>query len=199
MAGPQRRARQLSIIAVVVGLHLAIGWMLLATTPPIVIRSLSQSFELVFVPPIAASESTTRKPVPTHGSPRPVQQRRTTSPAMQPETEVPSEEGNATQPPIDWAGELERAARDSAPPEPLHAPRDFGFPHPSSPSSPKRPGFGWSYAPTHRVESLPGGGLLVNLNDNCVLVFAPLPFFFCSPGKKPANGDLFKHLRDPSE
>jgi hypothetical protein len=49
------------------------------------------------------------------------------------------------------------------------------------------------------VESIPGGGLLVNLNDNCVIVFAPLPFFSCAPGKKPANGELFKHLHDPSK
>jgi len=48
------------------------------------------------------------------------------------------------------------------------------------------------------VESIPGGGLLVNVNDNCVLVFMPLPFFVCAPGAKPANGDLFEHLHDPS-
>jgi hypothetical protein len=41
------------------------------------------------------------------------------------------------------------------------------------------------------------GALLVHLNDNCVLVMAPLPFVFCSPGKRPANGDLFDHLNDP--
>jgi hypothetical protein len=49
------------------------------------------------------------------------------------------------------------------------------------------------------VESIPGGGLLVHVNDNCVLVFIPLPFFACAPGKKPANEDLFKHLHDPSQ
>jgi hypothetical protein len=99
------------------------------------------------------------------------------------------------QAPVDWAGELERAARESVTPPPLQ-PRDFGFPHASTTPSPKAPQFGWSYAPPHRVQSLPGGGLLVNLNDNCVLVFSPLPFFFCAPGKMPANGDLFKHMKD---
>jgi hypothetical protein len=78
-------------------------------------------------------------------------------------------------------------------------PRDFGFPHSATTPSSKPSEFGWSYAPTHRLQSLPGGGLLVNLNDNCVLVFAPLPFFACALGKKPANGDLFKHMNDPSQ
>jgi hypothetical protein len=24
----------------------------------------------------------------------------------------------------------------------------------------------------------------------------PLPFVFCTPGKRPANGDLFEHMKD---
>ena len=47
------------------------------------------------------------------------------------------------------------------------------------------------------LEQNSGGGLLVNLNDNCVISFVPIPLFVCVPGKKPANGDLFKHMRDP--
>jgi hypothetical protein len=100
-------------------------------------------------------------------------------------------------PPIDWAGELDRAAGNSIADAPSIQPRDFGFPRSSAAPPSKLPEFGWSYAPTHRVESLPGGGLLVNLNDNCVLVFAPLPFFACALGKKPANGNLFEHMNDP--
>jgi hypothetical protein len=93
---------------------------------------------------------------------------------------------------------LDRVARDSTAAETSRKPLNFGFPHASTTPSSKPPEFGWSYAATHRVESLPGGGLLVKLNDNCVLVFNPLPFFFCAPGKKPANGDLFKNIRDRS-
>jgi hypothetical protein len=49
------------------------------------------------------------------------------------------------------------------------------------------------------VESIPSGGLLVNVNDNCVIVFIPFPFFGCALGKRPANGDLFKHWHDLSQ
>jgi hypothetical protein len=38
--------------------------------------------------------------------------------------------------------------------------------------------------------------LLINLNDHCVFVLLPLPFFGCGIGSKPANGDLFEHMRD---
>jgi hypothetical protein len=107
-----------------------------------------------------------------------------------------SDEGNAIHPPIDWAAELDRAARDSVPAEPAAEPRNFGFPHRSATPSSKTPDFGWSHARTHRLESIPGGGLLVNLNDRCVIVFTPFPFPFCRLGEKPANGDLFEHMHD---
>jgi hypothetical protein len=121
----------------------------------------------------------------------------TYSTPVQPNAAPPSEVGAAVQPHIDWAAELDRARRNSAAAGQSVHPREFGFPHASTAPVSKDPEFGWSYAATHRVEPLPGGGLLVNLNDNCVLVFAPLPLFVCAPGKKPANGDLFKHMRDP--
>jgi len=44
---------------------------------------------------------------------------------------------------------------------------------------------------------LPDGGMLINLNDRCVIVFTPFPFPFCGLGKKPANSHLFDHLHDP--
>jgi hypothetical protein len=43
-----------------------------------------------------------------------------------------------------------------------------------------------------------GGALVVHINDNCEFVMTPLPFLFCRPGKRPANGDLFEHMKDPS-
>lgn len=106
-------------------------------------------------------------------------------------------ENNAIHPPTDWASELSRAARDAASDESTQKPRDFGFPHPSSAPTAKAPEFGWDYAATHRVESIPGGGLLLHVNDNCVVVLVPLPFFACGIGKKEANGDLFEHMHDP--
>jgi hypothetical protein len=198
VADNQRGARQLSIFGAVVALHIAVVWVLLATTQSVWMRSLSQSLQLVFVAPtMIAPESSIRQPVPR--SQRSVRRNATPSSPVEPNPAAPSEDGNAIRPPIDWADELDRVVRDSTTAETSRKPLDFGFPHASTESPAKPPEFGWSYAPTHRVEPLPGGGLLINLNDNCVLVFTPLPFFACALGKKPVNGDLFKHMRDPSQ
>jgi hypothetical protein len=172
--------------------------MLLAATRPVAIRLPSANLQLVLIAPtIVVPESSVKEPEPR--SRRSVRRNATPSPPVEPNPVPPSEDGNPIRPPIDWAGELDRAARDSTAAEASRKPPDFGFPHMSAESTAKPPEFGWSYAPTHRVVSLRGGGLLVNLNDNCVLVFAPLPFFACAPGKKPANGDLFNHMHDPSQ
>jgi hypothetical protein len=110
---------------------------------------------------------------------------------------VPQEdENNAIHPPTDWASELSRAARDAASEGSTQKPRDFAFPHPSSTPT-KAPEFGWDYVATHRVESIPEGGLLLHLNENCVLVLFPLPFVGCGIGRKEANGNLFEHMQDP--
>ena len=108
----------------------------------------------------------------------------------------PLDESGADSPSVDWNAELERAGKDNSLREPGLARRDFGFPHRSTPAAAKPPEFGWDYAATHRVESVPGGGLLINLNDRCVLLLAPLPFAVCGIGTKPANGELFEHMRD---
>jgi hypothetical protein len=98
--------------------------------------------------------------------------------------------------PIDWNAELERAAKSGVLDGASHAQRDFRFPHPS-PSAPAMPKeFGWDHAHTHRIEPLPGGGLLLNLNDHCALLLLPLPFFGCGIGSRPANRDLFDDMRD---
>jgi hypothetical protein len=174
--------------------------MLLAVTQPFTVRAISQSLELVFIPPpIVPSEGTARNPTPTRRSQRASQpSRAATPPPAQPNTAPSSDERNAIQAPIDWAAELDRAARDSVPAEPVREPRDFGFPHGATAPSSKSPEFAWSHARTHRAEAIPGGGLLVNLNDRCVIVFTPLPFPFCRLGKQPANGDLFEHMHDAS-
>ncbi len=76
--------------------------------------------------------------------------------------------------------------------------KDFGFPHLPAPPE-KAPQFDWDYAATHRVEQIEGGGLLVHLDDHCVLVLFPLPFIGCGLGTKPANGDLFKNMGAPAQ
>jgi hypothetical protein len=197
VADNQRRARQLSIIAAVAALHIAAVWVLLATTLPVVMRSPPQGLQLVFVAPtISAPGSPARKQLP-RSSPPFLKPQLTPSTPVESHPPPPGDAANPSHPPIDWAGELDRAARDFTASEASRKPRDFGFPHASTAPSSKPPEFGWSYAPTHRVQSMPGGGLLINLNDNCVIVIIPLPFFACAPGKKPANGDLFKHMHDP--
>jgi hypothetical protein len=108
------------------------------------------------------------------------------------------EEDNAIHPPIDWANELNRTARESASGASAPHPREFGAPHVAPAPPAKPPEFGWSRSRTHRLERSPGG-TAVHLGDHCVITFTPLPFPVCTAGKKEANGDLFKHMRDPPQ
>ena len=103
------------------------------------------------------------------------------------------EPDGAVHPRVDWDAELARAAEAAAAGAARPKPKDFGFPAAEAPLA-KRPQFGWDYAATHRIQPIDGGELLVNLNDNCAMVFLPLPFVFCKPGHKPANGELFRHM-----
>jgi hypothetical protein len=80
-------------------------------------------------------------------------------------------------------------------PSPL-APHDFSRVKPGSIDYSK-PQFGWSHAATHRVEEIPTGGLLINLNDRCFIAWVIFPFPLCKVGKMPARGDLFQHMKDP--
>lgn len=199
MADIRRRAQQLSIIAAVIALHIAACWFLLATKHLLGMQAISQRIQLVYIPPpIIPSEANAGSSAREHRSRRSLQQSRAAPPVDPRDAAPSSEERSAIHPPIDWAAELDRAARDSVPAEPAQEPRDFGFPHGATAPSSKSPEFAWSHARTHRVEAIPGGGLLVNLNDRCVIVFIPFPFPFCGVGKKPANGDLFEHMPDAS-
>jgi len=105
--------------------------------------------------------------------------------------------------PIDWNNEAELAIKQQAelamatPPRALDkhgAGADFngGL----SPDRKGKPEFGWDRSHTHRVETIEGGGILIHINDRCVLVFFPLPFGGCSIGKIPARGDLLDHMHD---
>ena len=204
----RRRTQLAGIIAAVLGVHLAIGWLLLATTRVLSLRIEPHSLEIVFIaPPAVRTESSPSPPNPlsppippsslTHNPASRWQKRSAAAGSpSRPEAPPAATQGNAIHPP-DWAEELTRAARAGAAPNSTPEPKDFGFPRAPPPPA-KAEEFGWSHAQTQRIESLPGGGLLLNLNDNCVLVFNPLPFAMCLPGKKAANGDLFKHMHDPA-
>jgi hypothetical protein len=191
----KRRRTQLSCtIALVLGLHLTVVWLLLATSHVVSGPTDSHGLEIVFIAraPVSLESNLTRR-VLENASPR---RRDAANSLPMPDVVSKQDENNAIHPPPDWAGELSRAARDAASDELTRRTRDFGFPHPSSAPA-KAPQFGWDYVATHRVESIPEGGLLLHLNENCVLVLLPLPFVGCGIGRKPANGDLFEHMQDP--
>ena len=98
-------------------------------------------------------------------------------------------------PAVDWQQALqgEVRAQESAS---LPGKVRFGFPQRTGPL-PAAPRFGWDYAHTHRVEQLPEGGLLINLNDRCaVVLYVVMPFPVCKIGHIPTDGGLFDHLRD---
>jgi hypothetical protein len=192
----RRRTLASCTIAVVLGLHLTVVWLILATSRVFSRRTEAQSLEIVFIAnaPVP-SESNPKRRVLENTTPR----RRDAGSPLPMLHAVPQEDENdAIHPLTDWAGELSRAARDAASNKSTQKPRAFGFPHPSSDPH-KAPQFGWDYVATHRVESIPEGGLLLHLNENCVLVLFPLPFGGCGIGKKKANGLLFKHMYDRSQ
>ncbi len=113
---------------------------------------------------------------------------------------APADTGPAA---IDWAAEGAQAASRVARGEDQPGPRTFGMP-PASPmfaSAPHyKPGLAWNHARTHRVEALPGGVTIFNLNDHCaVALLWVVPFFGCTLDKIPPRGDLLDHMRDAPE
>lgn len=198
----RQRTRLVCTIAVVLGFHLTAIWLLLATSRAIPIGAIpvgtkSQVLEIVFIPrPPSSLEGNPTSRIaasvaPGHGS------RANATPHV--DVGSQSSENNDTPAPVDWASELTRTARDAIPDESVQKSREFGFPRRPAATAGKPPQFGWDYAATHRIESIPEGGLLVHLNDNCVLVLIPFPFPGCAIGKRKANGHLFDHMHDPSQ
>ena len=59
------------------------------------------------------------------------------------------------------------------------------------------PEFGWSRAAIQPIEALPDGGILIRLNERCVIVINPFPLPFCGIGEIPVNSGLFEHMNDP--
>lgn len=195
MPDTRRRAQSFWTASFVALLHIAvIAFLPMKIKVPTPERA--SAFEYVFITP-PVSERSTRPHVTVPASPSAIERRNSGRDADEPlSLLVPLDETRDKDPNVDWNAELERAGKGNSLREPGPARRDFGFPHHSAPAAAKAAEFGWDYAPTHRVESLPEGGLLINLNDRCVLVLAPLPFPVCGIGTKEANGKLFEHMRD---
>jgi hypothetical protein len=191
----RRQSRLLLTLSIVLGAHLVLVW-LLASSHQLSVRIKSGSLELVWIarPPLLQSASergTTEKP---RFTPPPHRVDRTpASPLM---ASPPIEENNAIHSGPDWTEELHRAAKETLAKELARKRHELDFAH-AFPTQPKKTQeFAWDYAATHRVETIPEGGMLIHLSDNCVLVLMPLPIVGCGIGKRPANGDLFEHRRD---
>jgi hypothetical protein len=197
-----KRVRRLWVIAVVGALHAGVCWVLLGTRP-LKIRMGTPSLELTFLT-LDMPESVARKPAAARRS-RPLMRQSVAMPPLkqprplsQPSAAAPGDEDNAIHPPIDWANELNRTARESVSGASAAQPRVFGAPHVAPTQRAKSPEFGWLHSRTHRLERDPGS-LAIHLGDHCIITFTPLPFPLCTPGTKEANGDLFKHMRDPPQ
>lgn len=197
-------ARLLGTLALVIALHAILVWLCFRMTQTRTLTANSRALEIFFIaPPVVPPPVVTPRPAksplaqPGEGAIRqPLAKHPATAPRNKAAAAAPDAGAPVQPPPIDWVEELSRAAKDSSAAQAGPQLKDFGFPQLHQAPSPKSPGFSWSHSRTHRVESIPGGGILVNLNDNCVLVFLPLPMVACRPGKKPANGDLFDPLHD---
>jgi hypothetical protein len=117
--------------------------------------------------------------------------------ALPPETPERSAQETTAPITIDWAKEAERVAADQAA---RQVEADAQARRRAGPAPPARQPFRWDYAHTHRVESLPGGGLIVNVSDRCALVLKlPMLFAGCKIGKIESHGDLFAHMNESSE
>ena len=135
---------------------------------------------------------------------QPKRRRRATQPSAAAFPRPPAPESTAITPApaLDWRGELQIAANSELEREELRrqqpallAPHDFSGVKPGSTDNSKHE-FGWNHAATHRIEAMPGGGLLININDRCVIAWMIFPFPACRIGKIPVRGDLFDHLKD---
>jgi hypothetical protein len=120
---------------------------------------------------------------------------------------LPAQPSTAENPPvaIDWNAEADLAVKQHAQLA-MAAPRaldkhgrgldlDGGL----GPDDAHKPEFGWDRSHIHRVESIEGGGILIHINDRCVVVLIPFPLGFCGIGKIPARSDLLEHMHDAQQ
>jgi hypothetical protein len=118
-------------------------------------------------------------------------------------TPAPQATADAPPAPVDWHAEADLAIEQRAESAMAPAPRALDK-HAAGadlngglgPDPKQKADFGWDYSHTHRVENIEGGGILIHINDRCVLVLFPLPFGGCSIGKIAARGDLLDHMHD---
>jgi len=197
---PSTSARRLPAFAVVAAAHaLALWWFLAVTRTQAIPGAADASALVLLLLPEQGSQSVTAPPPERTRQPRPPAL--PLEPARPPVSAAPAPGAPSTA--IDWAAEAAGAAsrwvaQDEAKGRTARA---FGVPPASAmfaPAPARTPGLAWNHARTHRVEALPGGVTVINVNDHCAIAFVwVLPFFACQLGKIPTRGDLFEHLRDP--
>jgi len=193
----RRQIRLLLTLSMVLGVHLIVVW-LLVSSAQLSLKRKSESLQLVWITQPALSETApegetttqkTRKTLPPHN-------RVDRAPAVSFVAPPSTDQDHAIHPAPDWTEELHIVAKDAIAKELAQKRHELDFAH-AFPTQPRKPPqFAWNYAATHRIEAIPEGGMLVHLNDNCVLIIFPLPFIGCGIGKRPANGDLFEHRHD---
>lgn len=196
-AVPTRRpARLLLTLSMVLAAHLALVWLLLSTHY-LLVKSRPGSLQLVWIRQRALSEVVPESSATIPGPSKTVPPQRIDHPPDSPSIAPPPREvEGAIHPAPDWNAELQLAAKDAIAKELEQRKHDSDFAH-VFPTQPKKPPqIAWDYAATHRIEALPQGGLLIHINDNCVLLIFPLPLVGCAIGKRSANGDLFESMHE---
>ena len=195
MQTPRRQARRLLTLAMVLAAHVTVVWLVVSFRPSSVATK-SGSLALVWIARSASPQTAPERAPPAkragNTAPRqradPVSGSRTTPP--------PSDDDNSIHPRPDWAEELKRVAEGAVARELAEKRHQFDFAHAFAPAPRKPAQMAWDYAATHPIETLPQGGILIHLGDQCVLVLIPFPMVGCAIGKLPASGDLFDHMRD---
>jgi hypothetical protein len=192
----RRQARLLVVLSLVLGGHIIVVWLLMSPRQ-FSVKSKPGSLQLVWIPaqafPKTTPEHETAREKADKSVPRNRVQRTLAPPSVEP---PPSDENNAIQPAPDWNEELRLAAKNALANQLAQKRHEGDFTHSFPVQSQKPAQFAWDYAATHRIEVLPQGGIVIHINDNCVLLLIPLPLVGCGIGKHPANGDLFQHRRD---
>jgi hypothetical protein len=102
---------------------------------------------------------------------------------------------------IDWAAQASAAASDRLASNARDARQASALAPPKSAlfaAQPKRHGFEWDYARTHR-EGIPGIATVIHFGDRCAIAFfLIIPVAGgCAVEKPQARGDLFDHMHDP--
>jgi hypothetical protein len=203
--GTRSRIRRTAILSLVVAIHATL--LLLASRGVTRVERHSEE-SLVFLGPRdpvrapAPKEAASALPRNKRSAPRDTQLITIPAPVQQPAADK-SPAADKAPAPIDWSSEAELAIERQAELAKATQPRALDKHGAGAdlngglgPDREEKSDFAWDRSYTHRVESLEGGGILIHINDRCVLLLFPLPFAGCGIGKIAVRGDLFDHMHD---